>query len=49
MRHRHEVFAWVAERTGLEDADEEDAALIEDPVMSLEKQDLQNGLADGRG
>jgi Arb2 domain len=47
--HRQQVFAWVAERTGLDDVvPEEETQPAEDLVMSLEKPDIQNWLADER-
>lgn len=46
--HREQVFAWVAERIGLGRADEKGTGVTEDLVMSLEKPDVQNGLAIDR-
>jgi len=47
--HRQQVFAWVAERTGLDGAVSEDERQpADDLVMSLEKPDIQNWLADER-
>jgi histone deacetylase 6 len=50
MLHRHAVFAWIAEKTGLEQAGfEEGTRVNEELVMSLEKPDFHNGLIDERG
>jgi histone deacetylase 6 len=45
MLHRHSVFAWVAERVGLDATGSEEGTtrVTEDLVMSLEKPDVENG------
>ena len=45
IMHRSQVFAWLAERTGLDGAEKEASEETEDLVMSLEKPDFPNELA----
>jgi Arb2 domain len=46
VMHRDQVFAWVAEKTGLDHTESEEGVHVtEDLVMSLEKPDIQNGTA----
>ena len=47
--HREEVFAWVAAKTGFSHNELEEVKMAEDLVMSLEKADIQNGVADSSG
>jgi hypothetical protein len=47
--HREEVFAWVAAKTGFSHIEAEEVKVPEDLVMSLEKPDIHNGLADSSG
>lgn len=49
MRHRHEVFAWIAERTGLQLQVEERTKEAGDLIMSLENPDVQDGLTEADG